>query len=275
MWRRTACAPTFISIWRHKVDEVKALIADDEPLLRERLQGLLAKLWPELRVVAQARHGGEAVELFDEFQPQVVFLDVHMPGMNGIEAARCIGERAYIVFVTAFEKYAVQAFKQGAIDYIVKPLEEPRLADTVRRLRERLQHSAVQLQPEFDSVLDRVAAHLREQFQAQGYLQWIRASVGNSVRLIPAQQVIYFKSDTKYTLVVWEGGEALVRKTIRELAAELDPARFIQIHRAAIVNLHHVSQFVHGSGDAGEVQIKNRTERLVVSRSYVHLFRQM
>jgi DNA-binding LytR/AlgR family response regulator len=235
----------------------------------------LGKLWPELRVVAQARHGGEAVELFDDLLPQVVFLDVHMPGMNGIEAARCIGERAHSVFVTAFEKYAVQAFEQGAIDYIVKPLDEARLADTVRRLRERVQHSAEAVQGEFGAVLERVAAHLREQAKAQDHLQWIRASVGNSVRLIPVQQVIYFKSDTKYTLVVWEGGEALVRKTIRELAEELDPAAFIQIHRAAIVNLHHVSQFLHGSGDAGEVQIRNRPERLVVSRSYVHLFRQM
>jgi DNA-binding LytR/AlgR family response regulator len=213
--------------------------------------------------------------MFDDLLPQVVFLDVHMPGMNGIEAARCIGERAHIVFVTAFEKYAVQAFKQGAIDYIVKPLDEARLADTVRRLRERVQHSAEAVQGEFGAVLERVAAHLREQAKAQDHLQWIRASVGNSVRLIPVQQVIYFKSDTKYTLVVWEGGEALVRKTIRELAEELDPAVFIQIHRAAIVNLHHVSQFLHGSGDAGEVQIRNRPERLVVSRSYVHLFRQM
>ena len=195
--------------------------------------------------------------------------------MNGIEAARCIGERAHIVFVTAFEKYAVQAFEQGAIDYIVKPLDEARLADTVRRLRERVQHSADAVQGEFGAVLERVAAHLREQAKAQDHLQWIRASIGNSVRLISVQQVIYFKSDTKYTLVVWEGGEALVRKTIRELAEELDPAVFIQIHRAAIVNLHHVSQFLHGSGDAGEVQIKNRPERLVVSRSYVHLFRQM
>jgi DNA-binding LytR/AlgR family response regulator len=213
--------------------------------------------------------------MFDDLLPQVVFLDVHMPGMNGIEAARCIGERAHIVFVTAFEKYAVQAFEQGAIDYIVKPLDEGRLADTVHRLRERVQQSAATAQGEFGAVLERVAAHLREQVKAQDHLQWIRASVGNSVRLIPVQQVIYFKSDTKYTLVVWEGGEALVRKTIRELAEELDPAAFIQIHRAAIVNLHHVSQFLHGSGDAGEVQIRNRPERLVVSRSYVHLFRQM
>lgn len=257
------------------MSEVTALIADDEPLLRERLLGLLGKLWPELRVVAQARHGGEAVEMFDDLLPQVVFLDVHMPGMNGIEAARCIGERAHIVFVTAFEKYAVQAFEQGAIDYIVKPLDEGRLADTVHRLRERVQQSAAAAQGEFGAVLERVAAHLRKQVKAQDHLQWIRASVGNSVRLISVQQVIYFKSDTKYTLVVWEGGEALVRKTIRELAEELDPAAFIQIHRAAIVNLHHVSQFLHGSGDAGEVQIRNRPERLVVSRSYVHLFRQM
>ena len=270
-----ACAPTFILIRPRNVSEITALIADDEPLLRERLVMLLGRLWPELRIVAQARNGGEAVEYFDEFLPQVVFLDVHMPGMNGIEAARCIGERAQIVFVTAFEKYAVEAFRQGAIDYVVKPIEEARLADTVRRLRERLQQNPVRLQPELGGVLESLATHLRQQLKPQAYLQWIRASVGNAVRLIPVDQVIYFKSDTKYTLVVWQGGEALVRKTIRELAAELDPAAFIQIHRAVIVNLHHVGQFLHGAGDAGEVQLKGRPDRLPVSRSYVHLFRQM
>ncbi len=256
---------------------VTALVADDEPLLRERLVALLARLWPELEVVATARNGREAVELFDQHLPQIAFLDVHMPGMNGIEAARCIGRRAQIVFVTAHEQYAVEAFRQGAIDYIVKPLDEERLQETVRRLRERWEaltpgNGPVGLTPE---ALDQLSAHLRAQVAPVRYLQWIKASVGSTVRLIPVEQIRYIKSDTKYTLVVWEGGEALIRKTIRELADELDPSQFLQIHRSAIVNLHQVQQFSHGSHDGGEVQIKGGGECLPVSRSFVHLFRQM
>lgn len=256
---------------------VTALVADDEPLLRERLIALLANLWPELQIVATARNGREAVELFDQHAPQIAFLDVHMPGMNGVEAARCIGQRAQIVFVTAHEQYAVEAFRQGAIDYIVKPLDEERLQETVRRLRQRSEP-----QPQVAGsgaltaeVLDQLSAHLRDQAAPVRHLQWIKASVGSTVRLIPVEQIRYIKSDTKYTLVVWEGGEALIRKTIRELADELDPARFVQIHRSAIVNLHQVQQFSHGGHDGGEVQMKGTGECLPVSRSFVHLFRQM
>lgn len=259
------------------MNPVTALVADDEPLLRERLVALLAQLWPELQIVATARNGREAVELFDQHAPQIAFLDVHMPGMNGIEAARCIAQRAQIVFVTAHEQYAVEAFRQGAIDYIVKPLDEERLQETVRRLRQRWDapaaigsHAALSA-----DALDQLSAHLRAQMAPVRHLQWIKASVGSTVRLIPVEQIRYIKSDTKYTLVVWEGGEALIRKTIRELADELDPSQFLQIHRSAIVNLHQVQQFSHGSHDGGEVQIKGSGESLPVSRSFVHLFRQM
>ena len=252
-----------------------ALIAEDEPLLRERLVSLLAALWPELQVVAQARNGREAVELFDQFEPQVAFLDVHMPGMNGIEVARCIGGRAELVFVTAFDKYAVEAFRQGAIDYLLKPIEEERLAETVQRLRERLHEPGRGPQPQWEETLERMAAQLRDKLAPRSWLKWIKASVGSTVRLIPVEQVIYVKSDNKYTMVVWEGGEALIRKTIRELADELDPERFAQIHRSAIVNLSQVSQFRHAREDAGEVELKGRSERLVVSRSYLHLFQRM
>jgi DNA-binding LytR/AlgR family response regulator len=256
---------------------VTALIADDEPLLRDRLGNCLGRLWPELDIVAQARNGREAVELFDEHQPNIAFLDVHMPGMNGIEAARCIGQRAEIVFVTAYEQYAVEAFRQGAIDYVVKPIDEDRLAETVRRLRPRMPRPTGETPPAIEAVLDQLAAQLRERVPAPPApkLQWIKASVGTAVRLIPVEQVIYLKSDTKYTLVVWEGGEALIRKTIREMADELDPDVFAQIHRSAIVNLNHVRQFCHGPNDSGEVQLKGRGDTLPVSRSFVHLFRQM
>jgi DNA-binding LytR/AlgR family response regulator len=258
---------------------VTALVADDEPLLRDRLAALLQRNWPELQIVATARNGREAVELFDTHAPQIAFLDVHMPGMNGIEAAKCIGQRAALVFVTAHEQYAVEAFRQGAIDYIVKPLDEERLQETVRRLRLRLE-GPIGLVAAADGalttiILDQLSAHIRSQIAPVRYLQWIKASVGSTVRLIPVEQIRYIKSDTKYTLVVWEGGEALIRKTIRELADELDPTQFLQIHRSAIVNLHQVQQFSHGSNDGGEVQIKGSGECLPVSRSFVHLFRQM
>jgi DNA-binding LytR/AlgR family response regulator len=255
-----------------------ALIADDEPLLRERLRTHLARLWPELDIVAEARNGREAVELFDQHQPDVVFLDVHMPGMNGIDAARSIARRAQVVFVTAFEQYAVQAFDQGALDYLVKPFDEGRLADTVARLRERLAGSPASAPPAdgaLDAVIDRLSTELRQRGPARAWLQWIKASVGTSVRLIPVEQVAYLRADEKYTLVVWEGGEALIRKTIRELADELDPERFAQVHRSVIVNLHQVVQVNRGPNETAEIQLKGRKEMLPVSRSFVHVFRQM
>lgn len=257
---------------------VTALIADDEPLLRERLTSMLGELWPQLQVVAQARNGREAVEMFDQAAPQVAFLDVQMPGMNGIEAARCIGRRAELVFVTAYDQFAVQAFRQGAIDYLLKPLERDRLADTVQRLQDRLRVPAPAAQaqlPQDWAALERIAAQLRQQLSPQPWLKWIKASVGSTVRLIPVEQVIYLKADNKYTLVVWDGGEALIRKTIRELADALDPQRFMQVHRSAIVSLERISHFSHGPGDSGEVHLKDRGERLAVSRSYLHQFQQM
>lgn len=253
-----------------------ALIADDEPLLRERLRGLLQRLWPELGIVAEARNGREAVEMFDEHAPDVVFLDVHMPGLNGVEAARSIARRAEVVFVTAFEQYAVTAFEQGALDYVVKPFDEARLADTVQRLRQRLATRTPEVPASrLDAVIEQMSAELRRRVGVGSWLQWIKASVGNSVRLIPVEQVAYLRSDEKYTLVVWDGGEALIRKSIRELADELDPERFVQVHRSVIVNLHQVSQVVRGPNETAEVHLKGRSDVLPVSRSYVHVFRHM
>ncbi|WP_372527771.1 LytR/AlgR family response regulator transcription factor [Piscinibacter sp.] len=254
---------------------ITALIADDEPLLRERLRQHLARLWPELEIVAEARNGREAVELFDLHLPQVVFLDVHMPGQNGIDAARSVARRAQIVFVTAYEQYAVQAFEQGALDYLVKPFDESRLADTVQRLRERLAQPTAPQATALDAVIEQLSAELRQRNAAPGFLQWIKASVGTSVRLIPVEQVAYLRADEKYTLVVWEGGEALIRKSIRELADELDPQRFAQVHRSVIVNLRQVAQVNRGPNETAEIVLLGRKELLPVSRSFVHLFRQM
>ncbi|MEO7246065.1 MAG: LytTR family DNA-binding domain-containing protein [Rubrivivax sp.] len=263
-----------------------ALVADDEPLLRERLVKLLASAWPALQVVAEARNGREALELFDELVPDVVFLDVHMPGLNGVEAARGIARRAEVVFATAYEQYAVQAFEQGAVDYLVKPFDAERLADTVQRLQPRVlarraarAGAAADVLPgpasALDPALESLAQELRRRAMPGSWLQWIKASVGPSLRLIPVEQVIYLRSDEKYTLVAWEGGEALIRRTIRELADELDPDRFMQVHRSVIVNLGYVTQVVRGANETADVHLRGRPERLPVSRSYLHVFRQM
>ena len=252
-----------------------ALIADDEPLLRDRLRSHLARVWPELEIVAEARNGREAVELFDQHLPQVVFLDVHMPGQNGIDAARSIARRAQVVFVTAYEQYAVQAFEHGAVDYLVKPFDEQRLGDTVSRLRERLHKPADAVPGSMDAVIEQLSEELRRRGAGRTWLQWIKASIGSSVKLIPVDQVAYLRADEKYTLVVWEGGEALIRKTIRELADELDPERFVQVHRSVIVNLREVAQVNRGPNETAEIQLKGRKELLPVSRSFVHVFRQM
>jgi DNA-binding LytR/AlgR family response regulator len=252
-----------------------ALIADDEPLLRERLAALLARTWPQLRIVAEARNGREAVELFETHAPRIVFLDVHMPGLSGIDAARSMVGRTQIVFVTAYEQYAVKAFEQGAIDYLVKPFDEQRLVQAVLRLQERLTLAAAVDAAARDALLERLSAELRGRTPAARHLQWIKASVGSTVRLIPVQQLHYLRSDEKYTLVVWDGGEALIRKTIRELADELDPERFAQIHRSVIVNLSRVTHVTRGLNETADVHLEGRNDTLPVSRSFLHLFRQM
>ena len=253
---------------------VTALIADDEPLLRERLRAHLAVVWPELLVTGDARNGPEVLELFEQLQPQVVFLDIHMPGLDGIATARALARRAQLVFVTAYEQYALQAFEQGALDYLVKPVDPARLADTVGRLKRQLAtplHDSAAV----DAVLDQLAARMAQRNAAPCWLQWIKASVGTSVRLIPVEQVFFLRADEKYTLVAWEEGEALIRKSIRELSEELDPARFVQTHRSVIVNLGRVAEVVRGVNETAELRLRGHDDVLPVSRSYLHHFRQM
>lgn len=251
------------------------LIADDEPLLRERLRTHLAALWPELELLDDARNGPEALELFALHHPDIVFLDIHMPGQNGIDVARQLARRAHLVFVTAYEQYAVQAFQQGAIDYVVKPIDRARLADTVERLQRQL---ALPLQPNaaLEAMLDQLAGRLGQRMKPSlPWLQWIKASVGNSLRLIPVDQVRFLRADDKYTRVVWDEGEALIRKSIRELAEQLDPERFVQTHRSVIVNLGCVSEVVRGVNETADLHIRGSSEVLPVSRNYLYHFRQM
>jgi DNA-binding LytR/AlgR family response regulator len=257
-----------------------ALIADDEPLLRDALARQLARAWPELEVVAQARNGREAVELFEARRPDVCFLDVHMPGLSGVEAAHHIGRRAHLVFVTAYDQYAVQAFAQGALDYLVKPVEPSRLAETVARVKERLQ--AARPASNTEELLRQVAEQLARLRGDTGPtpLRWIRAQVGQTVRLIAIDDIDYLRSDSKYTLVAWRGeagqpGEALVRMALKELVAQLDPERFAQVHRSVVVNLRAISHVSRGDNETADIHLKGRREVLPVSRSYLHLFRQM
>jgi DNA-binding LytR/AlgR family response regulator len=264
---------------------VTALIADDEPLLRDSLARGLAQAWPELQVVAQARNGREAVELFERLRPQIVFLDVHMPGLSGVEAARALARRAQLVFVTAYEQYAVQAFEQGALDYLVKPVEPARLNDTVQRLKERLAARPVAggETAALEAAVEAALAQLSERLRAPApvpaaqpaYLQWLRASVGSTLKLIPVDQIIFMRSDEKYTLVVWAEGEALIRTPIRELIEQMDPQCFAQVHRSVVVNLHAISHVTRGPNETADLHLRGRPEVLPVSRSYLHLFRQM
>jgi DNA-binding LytR/AlgR family response regulator len=256
-----------------------ALIADDEPLLREALVRQLAGAWPELTIVAQARNGREAIEQFDAHQPQICFLDVQMPGKTGVEAARHIGRRAHLVFVTAFDRYAVQAFAQGALDYLVKPVEAARLADTVSRLQERLRAAQPALNTE--ALLQQLAQQLdRGAGGAVQPLRWIRASVGATVRLIAVQDIVYLRSEEKYTSISWhddagKAQEAVVRTALKDLLPQLDPAQFAQVHRSVVVNLCAVSHVTRGENETAEIHLKGRAETLPVSRTYLHLFRQM
>ena len=252
-----------------------ALIADDEPLLRTALTRLLAQTWPQLAIVAQARNGREAVEQFETWLPDICFLDVQMPGMSGVEAACQIGRRAHIVFVTAFDHYAVQAFEHGALDYLVKPVEPARLADTVMRLREQL---AAQPALDTGALVEQLAARLRED-RCPAALQWIRASVGQTVRMIAVDDIEFLRSDEKYTRIAWrdqgEPAEALIRTPLKELVAQLDTAHFAQVHRAGVVNLRAISHVVRGENETAQIHLKNRSEVLPVSRNYLHLFRHM
>lgn len=253
-----------------------ALIADDEPLLRSALTRMLAQIWPELEIVAEARNGREAVEQYQALKPSLCFLDVHMPGMTGIEAARQIGRGVHLVFVTAFSEYAVEAFTQGALDYLVKPVDPARLADTVARVRERI--GAAQEAPDIDVLLDKLEARMQKK-AAPEPLRWIKAMVGQSLRLIPVTDIDFLRSDEKYTLIAWRGedgkpAEALIRSSLKELLDQLDTTHFIQVHRSVVVNINMVSHVMRGENETATVFVKGRTDKLPVSRSYLHHFKQ-
>ncbi len=251
----------------------KAVIADDEKELRTYLKSLLAVTWPDLVICGEAGNGREALELVEDEGPQVIFLDIRMPGLSGMEVAQKIPGVCRVVFVTAYDQYAVEAFEREAVDYLVKPVSRERLTQTVERLKKQLD---VSIEPPagLAGVVEHVLASLSAKTAAD-FLHWIRVQVKDSVHLIPVEEVNYFQAKDKYTLVITKDGESLIRKTIKELISELDPNLFWQIHRSIIVNVSKIERVSRSFTGRGILRLKERPELLTVSRNYLHLFKQM
>ena len=252
-----------------------AIIADDERLMRDQLRMRLGQVWPELEILGEAKNGDEAVELVDQLKPDFTFLDIRMPGKTGMEAAAIISNKSRIIFVTAYDQYAVEAFERGAIDYVLKPPEQERLQITVDRLKSRLDKPAAS--GDINASVTAMLSQLAEKIAAPkpAHLQWIQASIGQDLRMIPVEEILFFRSDEKYTCVQTEKYEALIRKPVRDLAEELDPALFWQIHRATLVNVNAIEGVTRDIRGRHLVMIKGRPEKLEVSRSFLHLFKQM
>jgi DNA-binding LytR/AlgR family response regulator len=250
-----------------------ALIADDEAPMREQLRARLQEAWPGLQIVAEAANGVEAVELAARFKPQIAFLDIRMPGMGGIEAARQLYNRCHIVFATAYDQYAVDAFEHGAIDYLLKPVTAERLATTCERLRRRLP----QAPQDIGSQLAQLSSLLQQQGSSpkRSYLRWIQAQVGGSLRMISTREILFFQSDEKYTRVQTATAELLIRKTLKELADELDPDEFWRIHRSTLVRVDAIAEVSRDMRGRQMLRVRNYPHELEVSRNHSHLFQQM
>jgi DNA-binding LytR/AlgR family response regulator len=245
----------------------RVLIAEDEPLMRERLAGMLAAHWPEAQIVLQAENGNDAWDGFLEHEPEVVFLDIRMPGLSGLEVAERIGGKAHVVFVTAYDQYALDAFDAGAVDYLLKPVQADRMERAVGRIRARLS------KPPAD--LGDLLRHLKTALPGAPpeKMKWIKATVGRQIRLIDVDEVLFFQSDTKYTRVVLPELEALVRVPLKDLLGSLDRDRFWQIHRGTLVNVRAIAAVEKLDAERMQVLLRGCSEKLPVSRTFTHLFR--
>jgi DNA-binding LytR/AlgR family response regulator len=250
-----------------------ALIAEDEAHLRHHLRSLLATAWPELKICAEAANGREALSAATRFTPQVAFLDIRMPGLTGMEVARRIAARCHVVFVTAYDAYAVEAFENEAVDYLLKPVTPERLEQTVQRLKTRIA-AAQAPAPEMARTMEKLVGALA-QTGGGPYLQWLQLKQTDGIRMLPVDEVVYFKAEDKYTLVVTRAEESLIRKPIRDLAKTLDPKRFWRVHRGIIVNVSRIDRISRSMTGRGVIKLKDRSETLTVSRGYLHLFKQM
>jgi len=247
---------------------LKAVIAEDEPVLRAELRGTLAKIWPELVVCSEAGDGIEALRALHEYAPDILFLDIQMPGMSGLEVAKQASGKCHVAFVTAYDEYAVAAFEKGAVDYVMKPFSAARLATTVERLKEKAARTPANLDGLLRVLADAAKGH-------KEYLRWITASQGDELRLITVDEICYFQADNKYTIVVTPQQESLIRRPIKELIDELDPQVFWQIHRGTLVNVNAIAGVTRDMGGHLRVKLKQRKETLPVSEPYYHLFKQM
>jgi len=251
-------------------DAPTAIVAEDEPMLAGEIVEHLGALWPRLQVVAHAADGVAALHAVEEHAPTIAFLDIHMPRLSGLEVARQISGRCHVAFITAFDQHALEAFEAGAIAYVVKPVSAARLLTTVQRLRARIAETP----PDYRHLLNQIAPRIQRPTAAP-YLQWISASRGAAVRLITVDEILYFRADNKYTVVATADAEALIRKSIRELAEELDPTMFWQVHRSSIVNVHAIDSVVRDDRGNMNLRLKGRSETLPVAEQYNYLFRQM
>jgi len=259
---------------------VTALIADDEAPMRDLLRARLQQAWPDLQIVAEAANGVEAVELGEQLRPDIAFLDIRMPGLSGIEAARRLYERSHIVFATAYDQYALDAFEQGALDYLLKPVSAERLATTCARLQARLRKNATaDAAPPQD--IGQQLAKLTSLLENKGkpekpaYLRWIQAQVGSSLRMVSTREILFFQSDEKYTRVQTAAAEFLIRKTLKELLDELDPDEFWRIHRSTLVRVDAIAEVKRDLRGRQMLKVRGWPGELEVSRNHSYLFQQM
>jgi DNA-binding LytR/AlgR family response regulator len=248
--------------------KARAIVVEDELTLRQQLEELLRRVWPELEIVASVGDGLKAVAAMQKHRPDLMFLDVEMPEMTGIEVARHASEQCHVVFVTAYSSYATQAFDAGAVDYVMKPISEERLATACKRLQERLASTPANL----DHVLAQLAARVAK---ARPYLRWITASRGANVRMITIEQICFFQADTGYTLVAAKDGDALIHTPIRDLLEQLDPQMFWQVHRSTIVNVQEIESIGRDAADHVVLRLKTRSDSIPVSQPFAYRFRQM
>ena len=256
----------------HPLSPPTAVVADDERLMREQIIARLKEAWPELSIVGEASNGREAIAMVRNLEPDIVFLDIRMPGMDGIQAAQALSGQVHVVFVTAHDEYAIRAFEHGAIDYVLKPAEPARVALTCQRLRARLKDAPEPINDLLAQLSQRLGAGGPK---AREYMRWVQASVGASIRMIPTTDILFFRAEDKYTRVQTQGFEALIRKPIKELIDELDPDEFWQIHRATVVRVDAIEQVSRNFRGHQIVHVKGRDEKLEVSRTFHHLFKQM
>lgn len=250
-----------------------AIIAEDEDLLRSELRRMLAEAWPELEILAECEHGADALEAIEQYRPDVAFLDIRMPGLSGLDVAHAVSGRCHAVFTTAYDQYAVEAFAAGALDYLLKPIAKERLEQAVARLRERLRLS--ETAPDLGRLMAELDKRLRPQGEAEQRIRWISASVGDTIKLFPIEQILFFESDEKYTRVVSSEDEAHVRKPLRELIAGLDPEQFWQIHRGVVVRAEAIARARRDELGRITVELRGRPERLKVSQAYAWRFKAM